>query len=217
MTSIQYEELCRVYIAEQFKIPSSKVTSERLENPAFPGDETFKHQVDLVWTVEDAAVRYFNIANAKWRGTEKVDQGEIGLLQWVRGCVKAHKALMIGNTDFTEGARKAAEHEGIGLHVVRPDFAVEVLPRTTDRVAIQNALASLAASAGKPLYDHTVVFRALEPAGWTPSATSPDAAPVSIPVVHTRPVTTTVGAPPSVNRGPGWLGGGFTRGGVRTR
>jgi hypothetical protein len=128
MTSQQYEELCRFFIARELKIPIARVVSRMIANPRRePGPdeisgEPYKHQLDLYWETEDRLARYVNIANAKWRSHECVHQHEVLLLQKVREKVAAHKAYMITNTDFTDRALQVAEDEGISLLIVRPDF-----------------------------------------------------------------------------------------------
>ena len=67
-----------------------------------------KHQIDLYWETEDAISLHLHIANAKWRGSDKVDQPDVLLLQKVKEKVAAHKAVMITNSEYTKGAIAAA-------------------------------------------------------------------------------------------------------------
>ena len=131
MTSKQYEELCRYFLASQLGIGIDKVVSVEIPNPQRPDLPGYKHQIDLFWETGDSVALYLNIANAKWRGSSKVDQPEVLLLQQVKQKVAAHKAVMLTNSEFTAGAVAAAQDDGIALHIVRPEFDASVLsPKT---------------------------------------------------------------------------------------
>ncbi len=91
MDSDQYEELCRHFIAEKVGLSPDDVRSVSVPNSKRPGLPEKKHQIDLYWETSDAIAAYLNIANAKWRATAKVEQGEVLLLQQVRQRVAAHK------------------------------------------------------------------------------------------------------------------------------
>jgi|GEM_PF-6599030 len=136
MTSIQYEELCRWFIAGQLKIPVEQVRSVRIPNPEREHRETliklvpFQHQIDLYWETANAELRYINIANAKWRSRDPVHQHDVLLLQQVKLKVGAHKAILITNSSFTAHAEQAAWDEGIGLLLLRPALANTVESRT---------------------------------------------------------------------------------------
>jgi len=217
-----YEELCRIYLADQFGVPVESITSKRIENPRRPGDPKVLHQIDHHWETGPAAALYVNIANAKWRTTDKADQGEVQAVHSVKEMVRAHKALLITSTEFTSGARGLAVQHGIGLHIVRATFDHARIP-LGDRVAMRAAIMSLAA---KP-YTFEVVHRGLE------LVERPEPiAPASLPgaAYTTRQVTsyTTREGPGTgaTNRslggasppgGGGYItrdgGGGFTRGG----
>ena len=162
MHYIQYEELCRLFIADKYELSIEEVRSVRIQNPQRPGLRKFHHQIDLYWEDGNEVALYLNIADAKWRGSDKVCQEDMLKLQKVREKVAAQKAIMITNTDFTDGAKGAAEDEGNGLHIVRPDFDLAILdPDLTDRKAIQIQLNELKNS-GKPVYDYKIIRRALD-------------------------------------------------------
>lgn len=155
MPSKQYEELCRYYIANMLKIDIGKIRSVNIPNPLRPGLPTYKHQIDLYWATEDEMAMYLNIANAKWRGTQKVDQPDIMLLQQVKLKVGAHKAIMITNNSFTAGAIAAAKDDNIGLHIVRPNIDISKLPKS-DLSKIQTTLDEIAQKSREPIYDHKI-------------------------------------------------------------
>lgn len=157
MDSKLFEELCRVYLADQFGVPVEAITSRIIPNPRRPGEPEFSHQIDHYWETGPAAALYVNIANAKWRTTDKADQGEVLAIHAVKELVRAHKALLITSTDFTAGARGFASQHGIGLHVVRPTFDCARVP-LGDRAAMRAAITSLAT---KP-YTFEVVHRGLD-------------------------------------------------------
>ena len=160
MTSIQYEELCRWFIAGQLKIVVEQVRSVRIPNPQRDHQETlvklvpFQHQIDLYWETANAELRYINIANAKWRSHDAVHQHDVLLLK-----VGAHKAILITNSSFTAHAEQAAWDEGIGLLLLQPAFATHTL-HATDRGLIQNDLHDLA-EAGAPLCSCTIVQKGM--------------------------------------------------------
>jgi hypothetical protein len=119
------------------------------------------------------------IANAKWRRPQhRLAQGEVLLLQQVRNQIGAHKALLLTNADYSEGARAAAEQIGIGLHIVRPAFTFARLHHF-DPVIIRDQLASLARMQGRrPLYEHEIVRKG---SGSEPSVTGAGAFPAQPP------------------------------------
>lgn len=216
MNSKLYEELCRIYLADQFGVPVESITSREIENPQRPGDPEFTHQIDQYWETGPAAALYVNIANAKWRTTDKADQPEVLAVHAVKEMIRAHKALLLTSTDFTAGARGLAAQHGIGLHIVRATFDHARIP-LGDRAAMRAAIMSLAA---KP-YTFEVVHRGLELME-RPAPIAPASRPA--PAYTTREVTsfTTRGGPGpgATNRslgGGGYItrdgGGGFTRGG----
>jgi hypothetical protein len=214
MTSTQYEELCRRYIAATFNVTLSSVISRDEPHPRRPGNLELYHQIDHWWETGDANVEYLHIANAKWRAPkDKVDQPDVLLLEQVRSAVTAHKAVMLTNTDFTAGARAAADAYRIALYVVRPEFDTSTLPKGSSaavRQQVFNALESLAAADPvRALFSSTVVHRGFQP----------------VPVVTTSPtaVPNVPPSPPAVNRmmtnyqtrviGTGGGGGGGRAGG----
>lgn len=214
MDSDQYEELCRHFIAEQAGLQAGDVKSVSIPNANRPGLPEYKHQIDLYWETGDAIALYLNIANAKWRGTARVEQGEVLLLQQVRQQVAAHKAFMITNVGFTSGAIAAAKDHGIALHVLAPTFDTSALPRG-DRAAIKEALRDRASQTRGPLYSLHVEQRGL---GF--GAETPPLSPVANPAVAPSPeryqtrVVQPLSRPipgPQVNRS---IGGGETRGGL---
>ncbi|MEI2607312.1 MAG: restriction endonuclease [Candidatus Promineifilaceae bacterium] len=164
MNSQQYEELCRFVIADRLKIDINQIRSATLSSPVFPGLQAYDHQIDLYWETDNELVQYLNIANAKWRRTTKVEQGEVLLLQQVKEEVQAHKAMMITSTEFTAGAKSVAEAKGIALLIVRPNFDYKGFP-IQDRVAMQTRFQhqqQLTTHDAKPMYTYEIVYRALD-------------------------------------------------------
>lgn len=194
MNSKQYEELCRYFLADKLRISIEEIQSICILNPRRPGLPEYKHQIDLYWETDNEVTLYLNIANAKWRSSEKVDQPEVLLLQQVKLKVGAHKAVMLTNTGFTAGAKAAAQDEGIALHIVQPNFDYTVLPQKNANT-IQARIQEIAANnATKPIYLHQMEYRAFElidtkpssltPEGGRPSATTRQAAMYSTKVVR---------------------------------
>jgi Restriction endonuclease len=157
MNSKQYEELCRRFLADKLGIDVDKVLSVDIPNPRRPGLPEYKHQIDLYWETGNEVTLYLNIANAKWRGSDKVDQPEVLLLQKVKEKVGAHKSVMITNTDFTAGARAVAQDEGVALHIVRPSFDFAALDKKNS-TTIQAQICLLSTSASIPIYFHMALL-----------------------------------------------------------
>lgn len=161
MNNQQYEELCRYFLANKLGVSLDDIKSVSIPNPTRPGLPEYKHQIDLYWETESNLVLYLNIANAKWRGNTKVDQPDVMLLQQVKESVAAHKAMMLTNQGYTAGAVAVAKHEGIALHIVRPDFLISLLPKQ-DSTMIQGKLRELANSSTAPIFLHEIVHKAFE-------------------------------------------------------
>jgi hypothetical protein len=161
MNSKQYEELCRIFLAEKLGMNVEQVQSIHIPNPARPGLPKYKHQIDLYWETESELSKYLHVANAKWRGSDKVDQSDVLLLQKVKEKVAAHKALMITTQGYTAGAVAAAKDEGIALHIVRPNFDFGILP-IQDRSAIQAKLLEVASTSNHPVFQHEVIHKAFD-------------------------------------------------------
>ncbi len=176
MTSKQYEELCRYFLGTQLGVPVGSVQSGVLPGSKRPSSPELLHQIDLFWTTGDTVCEYFNIANAKWRGTAKVKQGEVLLLQQVREELRAHKAVMITNSDFTAGAKSVAREKGIALHVVRPTFDYSNLD-PKDGTAILQKIQQIAQSQSGPVLTSEVVHRAFDLAGPETQTVSPPGPP----------------------------------------
>lgn len=172
MESDQYEELCRHFIAEMESLDLDAVKSEVISGAQIPGSPEHKHQTDLCWETGGEIATYLNIANAKWRSSAKVNQGEVLQLQQVRQTVSAHKAFMITNVGFTKGAIAVAKNNGIALHIVTPEFDTSMLP-LGDRDGTRRELQQISSSSSHPIYSHRIEHRGL---GFSaePQAASPD-------------------------------------------
>ena len=162
MNSIQYEELCRLFIADKFKLSIEEVQSVRIPNPRRPDLPKYRHQIDLYWEDGNELTENKYVANAKWRSSAKIDQPDILLLQKVKEKVAANKAVMITNIGFTEGAEAVAKDEGIALHIVRPNFDHAILDLgLKDRKAIQTQFQK-PLTGDKPPYTYEIVHRAFD-------------------------------------------------------
>lgn len=161
MHSKQYEELCRLFLATELGIGIDSIRSADVPCASLPDKPEYKTQIDLYWYTENSLCQYFNVANAKWRGSSKVDQGEVQLLFQVAQDVRAQKAVMITNLGFTEGALAVAENKGIALHVVRPAFDCAKL-HPKDATLIRSQLLELRSTQAEPLYTFEVVHRGFD-------------------------------------------------------
>ena len=161
MNSYQYEEFCRFFLAEKLGIDIERIKSVDIPNPTRPGLLQYKHKNDLYWETETELSVYLHIANAKWRGSSKVKQPDVLLLQQVKQKLAAHKALMLTSQGYTTGAIAAAKDEGIALHIVKPSLIITELP-TRGRSAIRARLQEIATTSNQPLFIHEVVHRAFD-------------------------------------------------------
>lgn len=84
INSIQYEELCRYFISQKTGLPIKDILSVRIPNPKRKDLPQYSHQIDLYWETSNAIGSYLNIANAKWRSSEKVKQNDVLLIQQVK-------------------------------------------------------------------------------------------------------------------------------------
>lgn len=160
----QYEELCRLFVANEENISIENIKSDYIPSAIRPGLEEYKNQIDLYWELEDKLTQNLVIVNAKWRSSDKdkVDQNDVLLIQQVKQETDANKAMIITNTSFTDGARKAAINRRIALHIVRPDFDLGILDSSLkDRKAIQTQLNELSAN-GKEIYTYQLIHRDLD-------------------------------------------------------
>lgn len=161
MNSQQYEELCRYFLAEKLGMSVEQVQSIHIPNPTRPELPEYKHQIDLYWEIESGLGKYLHIANAKWRGNDKVDQPEVLLLQQVKQKVAAHKALILTTQGYTAGAVAVAKDEGIALHIVKPNFDFSILP-IQDRSSIQAKLLEVASNSNLPIFQHEIIHKAFD-------------------------------------------------------
>ena len=219
MNSKHYEELCRYFVAEQLGLPLSAIQSLRVPSPERQPESwhtnlgRYAHQIDLYWETSNGTVKYVNIANAKWHGSGKVNLEDVLLLQQVRRKIGAHKAMLITNTDFGSGARRAAADEGIALLVLRPVFDPALLD-ADPRVHVQDRFQELAA-AGATIYGWHVVQKGLGGAGSVAEVlglASPLAqGGAGCQAYPTRSMTGPVRAPPASGSAGGNCGGYATR------
>jgi hypothetical protein len=166
MTSQQYEELCRLAIADRLKVDVAQIRSvyvanKRRKAPWYEFEMRYRHQIDLYWETETDFARYITIANAKWRARNRVRQQDVLLLEMVRRKVGAHKAMIITNSGFTGTARVVAMDEGIGLLIVRPNFNSRSL-HPTRRGLILSKIQELAKT-HPPGYTYEVEVKGHEP------------------------------------------------------
>lgn len=159
----QYEELCRLFIADIFEISIEEVKSVKIPSPTHPDSVKYKKQIDLYWKLENEFYQYINIADAKWRGSDNVSKMMAENLQFVKNDISnINKAILITNTDFDDGVIGIADKYGMGLYIVRPDFDRAIFePDLKDRKIIQNQLQELVDN-GKSVYDCKIIRRALD-------------------------------------------------------
>lgn len=162
MNSIQYEELCRYFLAQKYGMDIEQIQSVRIPNPKRKDLPQYHHQIDLYWETNDELCQNRYIANAKWRGSGKIEQRDVLLLQQVKMELDVHKAMMITSSEFTSGAEAVAKDKGIALHIVKPTFDVAILP-AKDRSLIQANIQEVDSSmADQTVYEHITINKAFE-------------------------------------------------------
>lgn len=214
MNSQQYEEFCRFFLAEKVGISIDKIKSIYKQSPKHPRLSEYKHQIDFYWESETELSLLLQIADAKWRGTDKVDQPEVLLLHQVKEDINAHKAFMLTSQGYTSGAKAVAENKGVALHIVKPNFETANLP-TKGRETIQAKLLEIAASHDQPIFHYEVVHRAygfFETSPGGPQPTTPIKAPAYQTRIVSSPETRVI--PSRSNRA---VTSGRSQGGIITR
>ena len=128
MNGLQYEEFCRWYFSRKLGIPREEIRSPRLPAPARAGHTPLAFQIDLEWTTETAVACYQTIVEAKCQGEGAlVQRAAVMQLAQVRDAVGAHKAILVTNGGFGQGAKAAARQHGIALLCLEPSRAIEPL------------------------------------------------------------------------------------------
>lgn len=138
VNSIQYEELCRAWIAHEEGYPIEAIESLHVDRP---GGGLAYHQIDLYWIQESSLSRTIYIADAKIR-RDKIDQQNVLLFDKVKQTIAAHRAMLITDVGFTSGAVNSAVECGMGLHILTPTFDPSKLP-AKDRSAMREMLQDL--------------------------------------------------------------------------
>lgn len=161
MNGTQYEEFCRLFLAEKLEIPIEKIQSRRISSATKPELSNYKNQIDFYWEEKKGIDFYMNIADAKWRGkSRKISVSQLRDLQQVKDDISAHKATMITNTDYTKTAKDFAENKEIRLLIIKPNFDYATL-HTKDRPTMQIQLQEFFSNSEKP-YIHEIVHRAFD-------------------------------------------------------
>ena len=162
MNGTQYEEFCRLFLANELRISIEKIRSDMIPNTIRPGSSQYSQQIDFWWQDENNLIEHVNIADAKWRSSKKVEKGDVEKLLQAKEGIAAHKAMMITNNDFTKGARAVAENHRIALHIVCPNFDYTILNLDVrNRGQIQAQLRPFFAS-NKPAYSNKLVCKGVD-------------------------------------------------------
>lgn len=162
MNGTQYEECCRLFLANELRIPIREIRSDMIPNTIRPGSTQYSQQIDFWWQDENNLIEHVNIADAKCRSSNKVEKGDVEKLMQAKEGIAAHKAIMITNNDFTKGARAVAENHRIALHIVCPNFDYTILNLDMrNRRQIQAQLRPFFAS-NKPAYSQKLVCKGVD-------------------------------------------------------
>jgi hypothetical protein len=120
MTGSQYEQYVRAVLARKLKLSPEALRSAKEPGTTLPDGSPVSHQIDLLFTEHGAVADYVTIIECKYRSSAPVDQEEVAKLAFVKGSMKASKAILVTNTMFTKGADAIAGAEKIALLVVKP-------------------------------------------------------------------------------------------------
>jgi hypothetical protein len=143
MTGAQYEQIVRSVLARKLAIPPDELRSGREPGAVLPDGPAVLHQVDLIYTDKTAVADYITVIECKYRSTAPVDQEEVAKLAFVKGSMRASKAILVTNTEFTRGAQALADAEKIALLIVRAGIdaaALSAVPTAGDADSIFQAV-----------------------------------------------------------------------------
>jgi hypothetical protein len=161
MTGSQYEQFVRAVLAKKLAVSPDDLRSGRIPGTTLPSGTPVQHQVDLLLTERGPIADYVTVIECKYRSSAPVDQEEVAKLAYVKGSMKASKAILVTNTEFTRGAVAVADAEKIALLVIRPNIdedALLAVSPSVDTGALFQAMDQLL-SAGKKSCDVVVVRR----------------------------------------------------------
>ena len=120
MTGLEYEQFVRAVLCRILKIPPNKLQSARTPGAVLPNGADIEHQIDLFYVDETEIAEYITIIECKYRVSRPVDQQLVQNLAFVRDNTRSHKAILVSNQGFTEGARAVAESQKIALLTIEP-------------------------------------------------------------------------------------------------
>lgn len=115
MTGLEYEQFVRAVLCRKLNIPPEKLQSTHSPGVTLPNAGDIEHQIDLFYVDETEVAEYVTIIECKYRSSRPVDQTLLQNLAFVRNNTRAHKAIMVSNQGFTDGAYKVAESQKIAL------------------------------------------------------------------------------------------------------
>ena len=142
MTGPEYEQFVRAVICRTLNIAPDKLQSTHSPGVTLPNASGLDHQIDLFYVDETEIAEYITIIECKYRGSRPVDQTLLQNLAFVRDSTRAHKAIMVSNQGFTEGARAVAESQRIALLTIEPTPAYESIHFNSDVDALFCAIQS---------------------------------------------------------------------------
>jgi hypothetical protein len=119
-----YEAFVKAVLVKRFGIPANELLSTREKGAILPGNPELLHQIDLFHIARTEIADYITIIECKHRSTRNIDQSEIAKFAFVKGSVKASKAIMVSDLPFTEGAVSLAKSERIALLTLSPDETI---------------------------------------------------------------------------------------------
>src|SRR5579871_5312190 len=121
LTPWQFEALCRHALSREYGIPIASIRTGHLEGPS----GSARHQIDLYWKSSDGFCEFLCFANAKFR-RKNVGLSDVVTLLGVQREIRAHKAMILANTGFSDASVALAKENGVALLIVRPAADLEV-------------------------------------------------------------------------------------------
>lgn len=143
MLGSHYEQIVRSVLARKLAISPNDLRSSREPGAVLPGGAPLLHQIDLIYTEKSPVADYVTVIECKYRSSAPVDQEEVAKLAFVKSSMRASKAILVTNTEFTRGAQTLADAERVALLIVRPEIDSETLaavPTSGDADAIFSAV-----------------------------------------------------------------------------
>jgi len=132
MTGREYEQFVRAVLIRRLNLSPDRLKPGRLKGVTFPDEPEFKHQIDLFFLQDNEVAEFLTIIECKYRNPDGeqtwVDRPDVARLAYVRTSVRASKAILVTNENFTRSAYVLARSERIALLIITPRLRIPGRP-----------------------------------------------------------------------------------------